>query len=199
MRLKKLLLATRNKDKVIEIKHVLKDLNIEIISADAFENLPDVDEDQPTLEGNAIKKARVLFEIAGIPTVADDTGLEVDFLNGQPGVRSSRYAGENATYEDNVNKLLKALAGVPAEKRTARFRTIVAFWDGKGVQTVEGVCEGIILDERRGHFGFGYDPVFYVPHLKKTFAEMSLEEKNKISHRGLALKKFKELINSKMK
>ncbi|NIA29886.1 MAG: XTP/dITP diphosphatase [Actinobacteria bacterium] len=198
MKLKKLLLATRNKDKVIEIKHVLKDLKIEIISADSFENLPDVEEDQPTLEGNAIKKAQVLFEIAGIPTVADDTGLEVDFLNGQPGVRSGRYAGENVTYEENVDKLLEALAGVPAEKRTARFRTIVAFYNGKEVQTVEGICEGIILDERRGHSGFGYDPVFYVPQFKKTFAEMSLEEKNEISHRGRALKKFKELIHSKL-
>ncbi|NOY60568.1 MAG: RdgB/HAM1 family non-canonical purine NTP pyrophosphatase [Calditrichaeota bacterium] len=199
MKLKKLLLATRNKDKVIEIKHVLKDLKIEIISADSFENLPDVEEDQPTLEGNAIKKAQVLFEIAGIPTVADDTGLEVDFLKGHPGVRSSRYAGENATYEDNVNKLLEVLAGVPSEKRTARFRTIVAFCNGKEVQTLEGVCEGTILDERRGHSGFGYDSVFYVPQFKKTFAEMDLQQKNEISHRGLALKKFKELINLKMK
>ena len=190
----KLLVATRNADKIKEIRRLLQNPDLEIISVSEIENLPYVEEDQPTLEGNAIKKATVICEASGLPTMADDTGLEVDFLNGEPGVYSSRFAGANATYDDNVAKLLSRLQGVPLEKRTARFRTVIAFCDGERIETIEGVCEGYISEERRGEGGFGYDPIFYVPEVGKTFAELSLDEKNQISHRGRALRKFKTFL-----
>ncbi len=194
----KLLLATRNEDKVKEIREVLKDLDIKIISASQIDGLPEVEEDQDTLEGNAIKKARVLAKASGLPALADDTGLEVEFLNGAPGVRSSRFAGENVTYDDNVDELLRRLQDVPPEKRKARFRTVVALAIDDHIETVEGICRGEILSERRGAGGFGYDPVFFVPEIGKTFAEMSLAEKNRISHRGVALTKMRRLLQRKL-
>jgi len=197
MALKKILLATHNQDKVKEIRELLKDLDVEIISANDIPELPEVDEDQETLEGNAIKKAKVLSQISGLPAIADDTGLEVDALYGAPGVRSSRYAGDNASYDDNVNKLLLALQDVPADQRTAQFRCVVAIVENGKVETVEGICKGVILSERRGHQGFGYDPVFYVPSMGKTFAEMDIEEKNAISHRGIALRKARAILEKK--
>jgi XTP/dITP diphosphohydrolase len=192
-----LLLATRNSDKINEIKQVLSHLPLKIISADDLKNLPEVVEDQPTLEGNAIKKATILSKSSGLLSLADDTGLQVDAMDGAPGVYSSRYAGERATYDDNVTKLLKEMQGVAENRRTARFRCVMALVDGNKTETVEGVCEGIILKEKRGDKGFGYDPVFYTPVYGKSFAEISLEEKNKISHRGIALDKIRTLLQTK--
>ncbi len=192
-----LLLATRNPDKIKEIKQVLSHLPLKIISADDLKNLPEVVEDQPTLEGNAIKKATILSKSSALLSLADDTGLQVDVLDGAPGVYSSRYAGESATYDDNVTKLLKEMQGVAENRRTARFRCVMALVDGNKIETVEGVCEGIILKEKRGDKGFGYDPVFYTPVYGKSFAEISLEEKNKISHRGIALNKIRTLLQAK--
>ncbi|MBN1999391.1 RdgB/HAM1 family non-canonical purine NTP pyrophosphatase [candidate division KSB1 bacterium] len=197
MKIKKLLLATLNSDKVIEIKNLLKDLNIEIVPASKVVDVPHVDEDQPTLEGNARKKALVLSKFTGLPALADDTGLEVDALDGAPGVFSSRYAGENASYQDNVKKLLADLHGVPVNNRSAQFRCVMALATGDHVETVAGICKGSILDHQRGDKGFGYDPVFYIPGLEKTFAELSTMQKNKISHRGIALVKIRELLKSK--
>ena len=197
MNVDKILLATRNKDKVREIKELLSDLSVAVLSIDDFPDIPEVKEDRNTLQGNAVKKAVELSKHFHMPALADDTGLEVDALNGAPGVFSARYAGENATYSQNVDKLLADLKDVADEKRTAQFRTVVAFADNGAVDTVEGVCKGVILRARRGDGGFGYDPVFYAPQVGKTFAEMTVAEKNKISHRGLALQKMKQLLISK--
>lgn len=193
----KLVLATQNQDKVREIQKLLADLNIEIVMLDKFSDVPEVIEDRDTLEGNAMKKAEEISKITGLPTVADDTGLEVDFLNGAPGVYSSRYSGRNATYADNVKKLLSELNGVPWEKRTARFRTVVALYSEGVSEIAEGVCEGFISEAPKGNRGFGYDPVFYVPEYNATFAEMDLALKNKISHRGKAFLNFKRILEQK--
>ena len=190
----KLLLATRNRDKVREIRSVLADLDVELICAADVPDLPEVEEDADTLEGNAIKKAMTLHKITGLPTLADDTGLEVEALGGAPGVYSSRYAGPDATYADNVQKLLQAMRDVPESRRQAQFRTVVAFAHDGNVETVEGICRGVITTEPRGSNNFGYDPVFYVPDLGKTMAEMTLEEKNRISHRGRALQEIKKRL-----
>jgi XTP/dITP diphosphohydrolase len=192
--MKKLLLATRNADKVKEIQEFFRYLRIQILSVNDIKGLPDIEEDQPTLAGNAIKKATVLSQQTGLPALADDTGLEVEALGARPGVMSSRFAGPSATYDDNIDKLLRELEGIPEKHRKARFRTVIAFAEHDKVETVEGVCDGVILTAKRGDGGFGYDPVFYVPERKKTFAEMSLKEKNEISHRGTALKKARIIL-----
>ncbi len=192
--MQKLVLATRNRDKVREIRELLSLINIEILTLDEFPDAPDVVEDGATLEENAIKKARAIADFTGLPAVADDTGLEVDYLNGKPGVHSSRYAGAGASYADNVQKLLRELAGVPWQKRRAKFRCVAALCTKAETRTVEGMCDGLITEAPRGERGFGYDPVFYVPELHHTFAEMELEVKNRISHRALAFRKLKELI-----
>lgn len=191
MKLVKLVLATRNNDKILEIKEALRGLAIDICTVDRFPTVPDVVEDGLTIEQNALKKARVVHHFTGELCLADDTGLEVDFLDGEPGVFSSRFAGENASYDDNVAKLLSLLQGAPAEKRTARFRCIIALVGKSLEQTIEGIAEGCILTEKRGTGGFGYDPVFYFPAMGKTFAEISLKDKNSISHRGVALAKVR--------
>ncbi len=190
------LLATHNADKVKEISLFLQGLPVELLTAKQFPHIPQVEEDEPTLIGNAIKKARTLAQATGLMTLADDTGLEVDALNGAPGVYSSRYAGENVSYSQNVDKLLADLAGVEPAQRTARFRCVIAIAGRELIQTVEGVCEGLILQSRRGHGGFGYDPVFFVPATSATFAEMDLAEKNRISHRGLALVKARQVLQT---
>ena len=194
----KLLLATRNPDKVREIKKALHDLNVLILTPDDIPGLPDVEEDRDTLLGNAIKKARILSQASGLPALADDTGLEVDALSGAPGVRSSRFSGENASYRDNVEKLLAVLRDIPLKKRTARFRCVIALALNDEVDTVDGICEGFITEKSHGTGGFGYDPIFYVPDEKCTFAEMTLERKNSISHRGRALKKSRRMIKEKL-
>lgn len=190
------LLATHNADKVKEISLFLQGLPVELLSAKQFPHIPQVEEDEATLIGNAIKKARTLAQATGLMTLADDTGLEVDALNGAPGVYSSRYAGEHVSYSQNVDKLLADLAGVEPAKRTARFRCVIAVANGEMIHTVEGVCEGLILESRRGEGGFGYDPVFFVPSAGVTFAEMDLAEKNRISHRGLALVQARQVLAS---
>lgn len=189
-----LVLATHNRDKVAELRESLHGLPIQIFGLDYFPVAPEVDEDGDTLEANAIKKALAIHAYTQLPAVADDTGLMVDALNGAPGVYSSRYAGPQATYADNVQKLLRELTGVPDMQRTAEFRTVMALaLDGK-IHLVEGKCRGRITLAPRGDNGFGYDPVFCVPELNKTFAELTLTEKNKISHRGKASAAFKGLL-----
>ena len=194
----KLRLATQNHDTVLEMRAALNGLEAERLSAADMPELSEVVEDTPTLEGNAIKKAETLFQITGIPSIADDTGLEVAALKGAPGVFSSRYSGPNATYADNVRKLLRELHGVPQNARNARFRTVIAFANTSGTKTVEGTCEGEIITEPRGNTGFGYDPVFLYKPVGKTFAEMPVAEKNKISHRGKALQKLAVLLREKI-
>jgi XTP/dITP diphosphohydrolase len=190
-----LVLATNNKDKITEIRHLLNDLPVTILTRSDFLEFPDPEETGSTLAENAIIKAKAIAEFCELPALADDSGLEVDALNGAPGVFSSRYAGDNMTYRDNYEKLLANLKGTPPEKRTARFRCVIAVaWSLDEIETVEGVAEGLIAEDVVGDKGFGYDPVFFYPPLGKRFSQMSLDEKNLVSHRGLALQQARTLI-----
>ena len=175
---------------------LLAPLGISIVGLDDFPQIGDIEETGTTLLENSLIKAQTVHQITGLPSLADDTGLEVDALDGAPGVYSARFAGENPTYEDNINKLLSKLEGVSAEKRTARFRTIIAFVDGRRELFAEGIIEGLITVEPRGYDGFGYDPIFLPETESKTFAEMSQERKNLISHRGRALAKMQKKLNN---
>lgn len=196
----KLVLATQNKDKVKEIKKFLSGLKIPILTLDDFKNNSKLKETGKTLEENALQKAQQVFKLTGLPALADDSGLEVQYLNGRPGVKSSRFAGEKATYLDNNLKLLKLLKEVPRSKRKAQFRCVMALkLDAKKVRLLQGKISGYIAKERKGRSGFGYDPVFYVPNLKKTFAQLSLKQKNKISHRARALEKVRKYLQSIIK
>lgn len=195
----KLIIATNNRDKLAEISDILRGTNIEILSARDFPDFPDVEETGETLAENALIKARSVWEKYHLPCLGDDTGLEVDFLGGAPGVYSSRYAGPEATYDDNCNKLLGELKSRNPASRRARFRSVMAFIDRDGVaHTAEGVIEGEIIHEKRGSNGFGYDPVFFVPDKNKTLAQMESSEKNKLSHRHNALIKIIPVILTKL-
>jgi XTP/dITP diphosphohydrolase len=191
-----LVCASANPDKVMEIKSVLAPLGIEVRPRP--DDVGEVVEDAPSLEGNARLKASAICEATGLPALADDTGLEVDALGGAPGVRSARYAGEDATYTDNVMKLLDALSDLPdPEDRLARFRTVVlvCFPDGREV-TAAGWVDGAITLGPRGHNGFGYDPVFEpIEGDGRTFGELTAEEKNGVSHRARALRALAELLH----
>lgn len=177
---------------------LLGDLGIRIRTLADFPEAPEVEEDGLTCEANAIKKATEISRATGLTAVADDTGLEVDALGGRPGVYSARYAGEEATYEDNCNKLIRELSGVPREQRTARFITVAAIAvPGEPVQVARGVLEGCITESPVGSGGFGYDPVFYVPELHATLAEISADRKNRISHRAKAFLQAKELLRAR--
>ena len=193
--IRELVLATRNRHKVIELVALLRDLGITIRSLDEFPDAPDVVEDGATCEANAIKKARAIAEFTGLPAVADDTGLEVDALGGRPGVYAARYAGEDATYDDNCRKLLRELTGVPRERRTARFLTVATLALPSGeVRVAQGILDGTIAEEASGTVGFGYDPVFFVSELGKTLAQISADQKNTISHRAKAFTQVKYLL-----
>jgi XTP/dITP diphosphohydrolase len=193
--LSELVLATRNRDKAAELLALLKDLDIMIMTLRDFPEAPEVVEDGHTCRENASKKASEIAEYTGRLTVADDTGLEVEALGGRPGPYAARYAGEHATYEDNWRKLLAELEGVPWSSRCAKFITVAAIArPGEGPQLVEGVLQGIIAEKPSGQYGFGYDPVFFVPDLGKTLAELPREVKNRISHRGQAFQKAKALL-----
>lgn len=185
-----IVLASGNKHKIEELRSTLDPLGIALKSTFDFPELEEVVEDRPTLKGNAQKKAQYVFEETGIPALSDDTGLEVDHLGGGPGVYSARYAGESASYQDNVDKLLEELSGVDQEDRGAQFRTVVSFVTKEGSYTFEGICRGEILSEERGDKGFGYDPVFRPRGYDQTFAELGARTKNAISHRGKAIQKF---------
>lgn len=190
----KILLATRNQGKIREIRAILSDLHLTVESLSDFPNIPEVVEDGKTLEENALKKAREIFLATSIPTLADDTGLEVNYLNMAPGVISARYAGENVSYDENNKKLLRALRGIPTEKRSAQFRCVVVYKDKSCEKIIVGICRGRIIEEPRGIGGFGYDPLFLPDGYNQTFAELALEEKNHISHRARALKHMKEFL-----
>ena len=192
----KIVIATHNQDKLEEVQSILKDLPYDFLSLNDFPNIHDIAETGNTLLENSFIKSKTVHQLTGLPTVGDDTGLEVDYLNGAPGVLSARFAGENATYKDNLNKLLNELKGVPQEKRSAQFRTIITFVTHAEEHWVEGIVKGEILDKPQGSKGFGYDPIFYIPELKRTFAELSIVEKNNISHRGFALEKFRILLGN---
>ncbi|MFQ6617491.1 MAG: RdgB/HAM1 family non-canonical purine NTP pyrophosphatase [Fidelibacterota bacterium] len=181
-----IVLATRNKNKLDEISYILKEIKLTIRTLDEFPAIPELEENYNSIKENALHKAKTVYEYTGLPTLADDTGLEVDFLSGRPGVLSARFASEKATYEDNNRKLLKMLEGVPDIYRKARFHCVAVFKDDKIEKIAEGICEGKIAFKPEGRHGFGYDPLFIVNGLGKTFAELTAEEKNSISHRAIA-------------
>lgn len=188
----KLIFASKNRNKAKEVNAILGSGYEIITQSDAGYADIDVVEDGATFEENAVKKALAVMQASGQPCIADDSGLCVDALGGRPGVYTARFAGENATDEQNIRKLLAELDGVPFEKRTARFVcTVAVAIPGKEPKVFRGECEGIILGEKRGENGFGYDPVFYVEKYQKTMAELPAETKNSISHRFNALKKLK--------
>ena len=193
---RRLILSSGNAHKIKEIKEILKDFDIEIISKDelGFKDF-DVEEDKDTLEGNAFKKAEELSKLVDGIVIADDTGLFVDALGGAPGVYSARYAGEHASNKDNNELLLNNLKDVPMEKRTAYFKTVIAIVLEDGLKyKAEGVCKGKIGQEVQGTNGFGYDPLFIVDGLDKTFGEMTDEEKNTLSHRANAIRNLKNVL-----
>lgn len=194
-----LVFATRNKGKLVELRELLP--GVDVLSIDEAAQrlgraIPDVVEDADTFAGNATKKAREVSALTGLPALADDSGLEVDALGGAPGVYSARYAGDQHDDSANNAKLLRALEGVPPDKRTARFRAVLALADvtgplGDEVIVADGACEGVILDAPRGTGGFGYDPLFFAPELGQTFAEAGVGPKSDLSHRARAMKAMK--------
>jgi len=194
-----LVFATRNAGKLIELRLLLPGVAVVGIAeatAQLGRAIPEVDEDADTFTGNAVKKAREVSAATGFPALADDSGLEVDALGGAPGVWSARYAGVGASDAANNAKLLEALRGVPAERRTARFRSALALADTTGplaedVITSDGTCEGLVVDAPRGTGGFGYDPLFLVPALGKTFGELGVGTKGELSHRARAMQAIK--------
>lgn len=190
--MQKIVLASNNKGKVREFGEMLSTLNMEVVPQATF-NIEDADETGLTFVENAIIKARHASAIAGLPAIADDSGLEVDFLKGAPGIYSARYSGEGATDEKNLLKLLDALKDVPEEKRTARFQCVLVYMRHAEDPTpliCQGTWEGIITTEPQGENGFGYDPIFYVPSHNCSSAQLAADEKNKLSHRGQALNKL---------
>jgi len=191
------IVATRNKGKTREIRDALKGLNLRIYSLSDFEDVPEIEEDGDSFTENALKKARFYSKVFGKLTIADDSGLEVDSLKGLPGVCSARYAGERASSQENNQKLLREIQGVPISKRGARFKCFIAVKSPDGREAIaEGSCKGRIGFKEKGRRGFGYDPLFILPKYGKTMAELSLEEKNRVSHRGRALKKIRRIIQS---
>jgi len=191
----RIVLATRNPGKVAEIRALLAAFPIALLTAADVEDAPDVVEDAATLEGNAVKKARALHAHTGLPALADDTGLEVEALGGRPGVHSARFAGPDADDAANRARLLSELAD--ETNRAAQFRTVVAFVEGEMLRTFEGLCRGRLLTEERGTGGFGYDPLFVPDGETQTFAELSAEAKNAISHRGRALRAFTRYLRER--
>ena len=191
------IVATRNKGKIREIKEALKGLGLRIYALSDFPDVPEIEEDGRSFAENALKKAHFYSKYFGRVTLADDSGLEVDGLGGLPGIYSARYAGEGASSQENNQKLLREMQGLPVSKRGARFKCFIAVvsHDGKGA-IAEGSCKGRIGFMEKGKKGFGYDPLFILPNSKKTMAELSLEEKNAMSHRGKALSKIRRIIQS---
>ena len=191
-----IVLATHNKDKTEELLAVLSEFPIILKTLEDFPEISDISETGETLLENSMLKARTVHQITGLPTIADDTGLEVDALDGAPGIYAARFAGEHVTYQDNVNKLLRELRGVKPDQCTARFRTVMSYVDKSRELWSEGTIQGVIIKEPRGERGFGYDPVFYVPNIGKTFAEMTATEKNSISHRARAMQALKKKLET---
>lgn len=191
-----MIVATRNRGKIREIREALKGLGIRIYALSDFDGVAEIEEDGKSFTENALKKARFYSKVFGKLTLADDSGLEVECLKGMPGIYSARYAGERASNRENNQKLLKEMEGIPLSKRGARFKCVMALVspDGKEAMT-EGSCRGRIGMRERGRRGFGYDPLFILPKYGKTMAQLPLKEKNRISHRGKALRRLRKAIH----
>jgi len=190
----KILLATQNAHKVDELIRLLEPFAIDVVSLLDFPEIGEIVEDGDTLEANAVIKAKAGYAHCGLPTIADDTGLAVDALNGAPGVYAARYAGENASYDDNVQKMLDEMKNVPEGQRQARFQTAAVFYDGSTTISAIGEVQGSICERRYGESGFGYDPIFFVPEKQKTYAQMDLAEKNQLSHRKRAFESLFKIL-----
>jgi XTP/dITP diphosphohydrolase len=198
----KVVVATRNRHKVREIAVLLDEagLDLQPVTIDEVAPTAELVENEDTFEGNALAKARQASQACGMPAIADDSGIEVDALGGAPGVRSARWAGEPCDDGRNNQKMLREMAGVPSEKRTARYRCAAAFVDAKNLQEVvrSGACEGILLTSLRGEGGFGYDPLFFLPGLAQTMAEIGLAQKNRLSHRAAAFRSLVAAIRDQL-
>ncbi len=192
--MKKLIFATGNKGKLKEVKNIFEKTEYEIVSLYDLGEIPEIIEDGDTYEANAIIKAKAIYKIHKLPVIADDSGLSVEQLNGEPGVYSARYAGENSTYDDNNKKLIKELKKFD-EPHFAKFVCSAAFYDGENIKSTFGELHGKIISEFKGTHGFGYDPIFIPKDSNRTLAEFSSEEKNKISHRAIAFNTLKILLN----
>ncbi len=194
--MKEIVLATRNDNKIKEIVSLLQDMGIRFLSLKDFPSSPPISEAATSFAENALLKASTVSQLTGKPALADDSGLEVDFLQGRPGVLSARYAGEGATDEENNRRLLEELKEVPMPLRGAAFKcTLALVSPSQKKEIVEGECRGIIALEPQGKNGFGYDPLFYLPQFNKTFAELPLKVKNQVSHRAQAVTKLRELLS----
>jgi|TARA_B100001540_G_scaffold308467_1_gene323198 XTP/dITP diphosphohydrolase len=189
-----LILATHNLDKCKELQASFNDTNVKVYTLKDFPEIDDIIEDGDTLEANAFIKSRTVFNKTGISTISDDTGLFISALNGDPGIFSARYSGENCSYMDNVNKVLTEMNNIDISLREATFKTVVTYVSKDLELVAEGSVKGIITKKPKGNKGFGYDPIFYVPELQKTFAEMDINEKQKISHRSRAIDKLQKLF-----
>ena len=194
----KIVIATRNRHKAVELQTLLHGAGYDAVQLDEIDpdgKIPKVEETGTTFKENALLKAHAIAKATGLPSVADDTGLEVDALGGAPGIFSARYAGENCTYEDNVKKLLRELSDVADDRRKARFKTVAVYVHKETELSAEGVVEGVITEKAEGFGGFGYDPVFSVLDMKKTYAQLADEEKNRVSHRGKAIRSLIEKLH----
>ncbi len=190
--MKKLVVATRNRGKIVELELLLQGVVETVLPIGSFPGTTEVEEDGATFRENAVKKARYAAEVTGLPALADDSGLVVDYLNGRPGVHSARFAGPGANDKSNNRKLLEELAGVPVSRRNAAFHCVLAYCTPEGeCRTFDGTLEGIILEKEQGEGGFGYDPLFLIPGYGETLAQLSMEIKNNISHRAAALFQLK--------
>ncbi len=192
-----IVLATQNPHKVEEISAIISNLKLELSSLQDFPQIPDIAETGGTFKENALIKAKTVFRHTNLLSLADDSGLEVDALNGKPGIYSARYAGTEKNYLANNKKLLQMLSEIPAERRQAQFRCVVAMVGPELEETVQGIVRGKIIEEMRGSGGFGYDPLFMPDGYTKTYAELSDAEKNQISHRARALRKAMKLLQEK--
>jgi XTP/dITP diphosphohydrolase len=193
-----LVLATHNKHKALELQTFLRDFPFEVLTLNDFPDDIELREDGFTFQDNALQKARIVYEHTKLLALADDSGLEVFFLNGRPGVFSARYFGAGATDELNNEKLLHEMRGVAPRRRHAQFRSVLALV-GKGIQELtEGICPGVLAETPRGTNGFGYDPIFIPDEFSRTYAELTAEEKNRISHRSRSFEKMKDVLKSKI-
>jgi XTP/dITP diphosphohydrolase len=192
----KIIFATGNLGKLSEVKRIFEDYDVEIISLKELENVPEIDENELTFSGNSFKKSREIFEEFGIPTIADDSGLAVEQLNGKPGVFSARFAGENCTYEDNNNKLLNELSFF-SQPHFAKFVCSATYFSAENQFEFSGELLGEIIDEFRGNNGFGYDPIFVPENYSNTLSELGIEVKNKISHRAKAFYGLIDILTKK--
>jgi XTP/dITP diphosphohydrolase len=195
--MKNIVLATRNKHKILEIKTILHDLPLEILTLNDFPDVPALREDGETFQENSLQKAQAVHQHTKLPALADDSGLEVFYLSGRPGVVSARYAGEGASDEMNNEKLLGQMRGVAPRRRKAQFRAVLTLLDEKGVDVTEGICPGTLAELGRGTNGFGYDPIFIPSGFSRTYAELTAEEKNQISHRARALAAMREVLRQR--